>query len=320
MMTALASQRSDARVGRRGTPWIGVIRAGALALLLIAGATTPGFLSRLNLLSVLTAASFTGCVAIGMTFITLGGNVVSFSMGAVMSTSTVVFTLALPLGLAPAIAIALAYAAALMAAQGWIVGYYRANPIIVSLASMSCIVGVATWATGSQGVYPNGHQADVLRKLVFGAPVPVLVCLMLAVVSQLLVSRTVFGQRLIMIGSNRRAAAVAGARPVRTTVIAYLLAGVSTGFAAILISARYRSGDLEFGNGYDYSAISALLVGGTAIQGGDGSPVQSLFGAMAIAALQALLVLWGFSTQLQFLAIGLMVFAAILLQAEGDRR
>jgi ribose/xylose/arabinose/galactoside ABC-type transport system permease subunit len=319
MMAAVTSQRSAPRLGKRQTLRIDGIRAGALATLAIAAVATPGFLSHLNILSVLTAASFTGCVAIGMTFITLGGNVVSFSLGAVMSTSTVVFTLALPLGLGSAMAIALAYAGALTAAQGWIVGYFRANPIIVSLASMSCILGVATWATGGQGVYPNGHEADVLRKLAFGAPVPVLACLALAIVSELSVSRTVFGQRLLMIGSNRRAAAIAGARPVQTTVIAYLLAGVATGLAAILISARYRSGDLELGAGYDYSAISALLVGGTAIQGGEGSPLRSLLGAAAIAALQALLVLWGFNTQMQFLAIGLLVFAAIVLQAKGDR-
>lgn len=306
----------------RGCPALRIdaVRWVLLALLVIAGAVTPGFLSSLSLRSILTAASFTGCVAIGMTFITLGGNVVSFSLGAVMSTSTVVFTLALPLGLAPAIAAALIYAAALTAAQGFIVGYFQANPIIVSLASLSCISGVGAWATGGRGVYPEAHTADVLRKLAFGVPAPVLVCLALGGLSELLVTRTVFGRRLIMVGSNRKAAAIAGARPVSTTVVAYALAGVSTGLAAILISARYRSGDLELGAGYDYSAISALLVGGVAIQGGEGSPLRSLLGALVIAALQALLVLWGFDTQTQFLAIGVLVFAAILMQAKGERR
>jgi ribose/xylose/arabinose/galactoside ABC-type transport system permease subunit len=204
--------------------------------------------------------------------------------------------------------------------QGWVVGYFGANPIIVSLAALSGLQGLATWVTGGRGVYPTGHEGDVLRSTVAHLPVPVLVCIALGLFGHWLVVRTSFGRRLVLVGSNRRAAEIVGARPVRTTVLAYLTAGIATGVAAVLISARYRSGDLELGNGYDYSAISALLVGGNAIQGGAGSPLRALVGALGISIIQALLVLWGLSTQAQFLVVGICVLLAIVLQATGEWR
>lgn len=295
------------------------IRLLALAAMVAVGLLTPGFLSKINIFSILTAASFTGCVAVGMTFITLGGNVVSFSLGVTLSAATIVFTASLPFGLPVAILAALVFAAAVTATQGWLVGYFSANPIIISLAALSTITGLGTWITGGQGVYPHSREGELLRGTIGHLPVPVVVCLGLMLVGQLIVTRTSFGRRLIMVGSNRKAAEIVGARPVGTTVGAYLLAGLATGVAAILISARYRSGDFELGNGYDYAAISALLVGGNAIQGGAGSPLRALIGALGIATIQSLLVLWGLSTQLQYLVVGLAVLLAIVLQATGAK-
>ena len=291
----------------------------ALVTVIAMGLLTPAFLSKINIFSILTAASFTGCVAIGMTFITLGGNVVSFSLGVTLSATTIVFTASLPFGLPAAILAALIFAATVTAAQGWLVGYFGANPIIVSLAALSVITGLGTWTTGGRGVYPTGSQGEILRGTIAHLPVPVVVCAGLMLIGQLIVTRTSFGRRLIMVGSNRKAAEIVGARPAATTVGAYLLAGLATGVAAILISARYRSGDFELGNGYDYAAISALLVGGNAIQGGAGSPLRALIGALGIATIQSLLVLWGLSTQLQYLVVGVAVLLAIVLQAAGER-
>ena len=75
---------------------------------------------------------------------------------------------------------------------------------------------------------------------------------------------------------------------------------------------------MELGIGYDYSAISAVLVGGTAISGGEGSAVRSLAGAFIIAVCQGLLLLNGFSTQIQYLAIGIIVLVVIMLQTLAD--
>jgi len=86
------------------------------------------------------------------------------------------------------------------------------------------------------------------------------------------------------------------------------------------MAARYASGDMEHGIGYDYHAISAVLVGGTAIQGGEGSAVRTLVGTGIIAVIQGLLLLWGFSTSMQYLIVGIIVLGVIMLQTLGETR
>jgi ribose/xylose/arabinose/galactoside ABC-type transport system permease subunit len=301
----------------RGRVLVG-IRLAALLALVAAAAGTPGFFTKVSLFSLLNTASFIGCVAIGMTFITLSGNIMSFALGVTLSTSGIVFIAGLPFGLAPAMIVAFAFGAGLTAVQGLVIGYFRANPIIVSMAALALITGFATLITQGSGVYPDGDTAAVLKGRVFGVPVPVAALLVTGIVAQIVLSFTLFGRHLYMVGSNRRAALAAGIEPARVVLGAYIAAGLCTALAGILMAARYSSGDMELGIGYDYSAISAVLVGGTAISGGEGSVIRSLAGALIIAVCQALLLLNGFSSQTQYLAIGIIVLLVIMLQTLAD--
>jgi ribose/xylose/arabinose/galactoside ABC-type transport system permease subunit len=122
-----------------------------------------------------------------------------------------------------------------------------------------------------------------------------------------------------MVGSNIRAAEAAGIETWHTATGAYVVAGLCTACSAVLMAARYASGDMEHGIGYDYQAISAVLVGGTAIGGGEGSALRTLAGAFIIALVQGLLLLNGFSTQMQYLTIGVIVLIVIMLQTLGER-
>jgi ribose/xylose/arabinose/galactoside ABC-type transport system permease subunit len=302
----------------RGRALVG-IRVAAVLTLVIVAVTTPGFLTAVSLFSLMNTMSFIGCVAVGMTFITLSGNLLSFALSATLSTSAIIFISALPLGLVGAMIAALAFGAVLTGAQGWVIGYFPANPIIVSMAALALITGGATLITQGQGVYPQGAAADVLKGRLFGTiPMPVAALLVTTILAQIVLTFTRFGRNLYMVGSNWRAALAAGLEPSRVVVGAYVAAGLCTALAGILMSARYSSGDMELGLGYDYSAISAVLVGGTAIQGGAGSAVRSLVGAFIIAVCQALLLLHGFSTQVQYLTIGIIVLLVIMLQTLAD--
>jgi ribose/xylose/arabinose/galactoside ABC-type transport system permease subunit len=294
------------------------IRFAAVLALIIAAASTPGFFTTVSLFSLLNTTSFIGCIAIGMTFITLSGNIMSFALGVTLSTSGIVFVAALPLGLIPAMIAALTFGAALTAVQGAVIGYFRANPIIVSMAALALITGCATLITQGRGVYPAGDEAALLKGRVLGVPIPVAALIVTVVVAQIVLSFTQFGRQLYMVGSNWRAALAAGLEPARVVLGAYIAAGLCAAVAGILMAARYSSGDMELGIGYDYSAISAVLVGGTAISGGEGSAIRSLTGAFIIAVCQVLLLLNGFSSQIQYLAIGVIVLLVIMLQTLAD--
>ena len=302
---------------RRGRVLVG-IRLAALLALLVVVAITPGFFTAVSLFSLLNTTSFIGCVAVGMTFITLSGNIMSFALSVTLSTSGMVFISALPLGLPAALVIAFAYGAALTGFQGAVIGYFRANPIIVSMAALALITGGATLITQGHGIYPDGDAAAVLKGRILGVPMPLAAFILTVVAAQVVLSFTRFGRQLYMVGSNWRAALAGGLEPARIVLGAYVAAGLCTALAGILMAARYSSGDLELGLGYDYSAISAVLVGGTAISGGEGSAIRSLIGAFIIAVCQVLLLLNGFSTQIQYLAIGVIVLFVIMLQTLAD--
>ena len=302
---------------RRGKVLVAIRLVAVLALAAIAVAT-PGFLTAVSLFSLLNTTSFIGCVAIGMTFITLSGNIMSFALGVTLSTSGIIFIAALPLGLVGALIAALAFGAVITGIQGFVVGYFRANPIIVSMAALALITGGATLITQGQGVYPQGDAAAALKGRVFGVPMPLAAFIFTVVAAQIVLSFTRFGRQLYMVGSNWRAALSAGLAPARIVLGAYVAAGLCTALAGVLMAARYSSGDLELGLGYDYSAISAVLVGGTAIAGGEGSAIRSLIGAFIIGICQVLLLLHGFSSQIQYLAIGVIVLVVIMLQTLAD--
>jgi ribose/xylose/arabinose/galactoside ABC-type transport system permease subunit len=315
------SLRSRFRLGgMRAREWVLAIRIAAGAAIALFALSTPGFTSPLSINSLLNAISFIGCVAVGMTFITITGNIMSLALGATVSASALVFLASLSLGVFPAFLVAIAFGVVITAMQGALVGYIRANPILVSVAALSLLIGGAALATGGQRIYPGGEGLQVFKGRVAGIPVETLYFFATVIIGQLVLSWTRIGREMVMVGSNLRAAVAAGVNIGRAVTVAYVLAGACSAVSGILLGARYGSGDMELGLGYDYTAIAAVLVGGTAIQGGSGSVVRTLVGVTVIAVIATVLLLRGFSQQWQYLITGLIVLAVIMLHTIGERR
>jgi ribose/xylose/arabinose/galactoside ABC-type transport system permease subunit len=280
---------------------------------------TPGFITPLSISSLLTTISLIGCVAVGMTFITLTGNIMSFALGATLSGAAIVFLASLGFGAGVAFLLALLFGALLTAGQGMIVGWFRANPILVSIAALGLIIGVSQILTGDSRVYPAGPGFALFEGRVAGVPVEVIVFFVTVTLGQFILSWTPIGRMMRMTGSNPRAAEAAGIKVPYVVTIAYLLAGLFASVSGVLLAARYGSGDMELGSGYDYGAIAAVLVGGTAIEGGSGSVLRTLVGVAVIASVQVCLLLQGFSDQLQYFITGLIVLGVVMLHSLGGR-
>ena len=309
-------------------PWLdrarlfSVAQAIGLVVLVAVILSTPGFLAGPSILSLLTTVSFIGCVAIGMTLITISGNIMSFSLGATVGVTAMVFILAVnALGFGLGLIAGLIFGSLITGLQGFAVGWVRANPIIVSIAALALIYGV-TQAFAEKGtIYADpGTVPAFIKGKIAGMPIEFLVFLVSAVVAQFILSATRFGRNLFMVGSSFRAAEAVGVRTWRTVTGAYLWAGLFTSLAGIMLAIRYDSANMDYGVGYDYDAIAAVLVGGTAIGGGQGSALRTLAGVMVIAAVQVMLLLKGLRQEWQYLAAGLIVLAVIILQSRGRGR
>jgi ribose/xylose/arabinose/galactoside ABC-type transport system permease subunit len=160
----------------------------------------------------------------------------------------------------------------------------------------------------------------MLKGKIAGMPIEFIVFLGSTAIAQLILSATRFGRNLVMVGSSLRAAEAVGVRTWRTVTGAYLWAGMFTSLAGIILAIRYESANMDYGVGYEYDAIAAVLVGGTAIGGGRGSALRTLAGAMVIAAVQVMLLLKGLRQEWQYLAAGVIVLAVIILQSRGRVR
>jgi ribose/xylose/arabinose/galactoside ABC-type transport system permease subunit len=298
-----------------------VIQRAVFALLMIIALLTPGFLSWPNILSLVTTISFVGCVAIGMTLITISGSIMSFSLGATVGLSAIVFILVTNFGgVGVGLIVTVAFGALINAAQGLIVGTVGANPIIVTIAALSVIGGCADAFTRGTTFYVNpGTSYGILKGSLWGVPIEFVILLGATAAGQFILTRTIFGRNLFMIGGSLPAAMAGGIKTWRTLTGAFLWAGVFSSVAGIMLAIRYDAASMNYGIGYDYDAVTAVLVGGTTINGGQGSIVRTLIGTVIIAMIQVILILYGFRIELQYLISGLIVLAVIILQMANER-
>jgi ribose/xylose/arabinose/galactoside ABC-type transport system permease subunit len=290
-------------------------RAIIMGALLVWALVTPSFLSAPSLTALLTTASVIGCLAAGMTFITISGNIMSFALGATAAASAVVFVRILNTGgLVPALIGTLVFGGITTGFQGLVIGWLRANPIIVSIAADVLIYGGASWLTANETINAvPGANSALLKGSVGGIPIEFLIFFGLIAIGQIILSLTVFGRNLLLIGSGLPTAEAVGLPITSTVARAYFWAGMFTAVSGMLLAVRYDQGNMSFAVHYDYDAIAAVLVGGTPIQGGDGSMVRTLLGVAAISVIQVVLLLYGFAEEWRYLLTGFIVLLVIIL-------
>lgn len=323
VQAASADRRGGAGLWRDRRKIVAAIRLFGIAALVVIAFTTPGFTAMPAVLALLTTMSFIGCVAVAMSFVTISGNIMSLCFGATAAATSLVFIGVLQdgLGLLPAVLVALAFGAVVTGAQGFCIGYIGANPIIVSIAMLALIQGVAQLVTDGSSLYANtGGPQEMLKGKIAGIPIEFILFLTTALVGHALLAFTRFGRNLYMIGNSPRAAEAAGIRTWRSITGAYIVAGICTAVPGVMLASRYGLANMEYGIGYDYDAIAAVLVGGTAIHGGEGNVLRTFLGVVVIAVVQVVVLLYGFRQEWQYLITGLIVLAVIMLHTVGGDR
>ena len=284
----------------------------AIAVLVAVCATTPQFFTINNAKAILASASIVGLAALGATFIMIVGSIVSLATAQIMSVIAMVFLAAQGLGLVPAILLALLAGAVILGIQGALVGFWSANPVVMSIAVAFALTGIATMATGGTTVYPPANDFAVLNSLPFGIPLSVIVFLAAAVVAELVLRRTVRGQQIYLVGENRAAARAAGLPVPSSIVYGWVAGGLLVAVGALFLASFNATATINLGGTVTIDAIAAVLAGGNAISGGRGSAHRTVGGTLAIAIIADVLLLRGFSTGAQLLVKGLLVLGFVI--------
>jgi ribose transport system permease protein len=297
---------------RRRTIILGTAAIGLLVL--IGGATTPGFLTLDNLLIVIRAASITGIIALGMSYITISGNLFALSAEELSVLSACVFAwlLRAHYDLAAGLVLTLVFAGSAGGIQGAIIAR-GADPIITTLAFGALFRGLASLVSNNKNILLETDAAQWLgtgRPL--GIPTQSWVFVILTIVAWFVLQRTRFGRQLLLIGANRQAAMATGFRVGQASVVALTLFGLCCGMAGISAASQFGLAVANLFTGLNVDVIAAVLVGGISLRGGQGTPLQAALGAIFIALLQNYMLLHSFTSGQRMLVVGCLVAAATL--------
>ena len=248
------------------------------------------FLTADNLMTMLRLVTLLGIVAVGVSFITYSRHYVDLSIPGIMALSGTVAVWALQYGFAASLAAGLGTGLLIGLINGLVVGYLRLNPIIWTLAMVSVLAGVIRWAYAGKQIYPDKATAagraflQLYHAKVFGhVPLIVLLLVAVAIAAHLVMRKTGFGAQLKLTGSAYEAARMTGVNVRRTVAVAFVISALTSATAGILLTSFNKVGAFYIGKGYDFAAITAVVLGGMTLAGGRGGIVGVIGGVMAIA-------------------------------------
>ncbi len=312
IQTGTAGEVDPRVAARRRRTARAVVVAAGIVLVIIGGATTPAFLTFDNMLVVIRQASITGIVALGMSYVTISGNLFALSAEELAILTACIFgwLMRAKFGLALSLLATLLFAGLGGAMQGAVVAL-GADPIITTLAFGGFFRGLASVVSQNQNILLGTDAAQWLgvgRPL--GVPTQSWAFIILTPLAWFVLQKTRIGRVLLLSGANRAAAQATGLRVGQAGLVGVTLLGICCGMAGISAAAQFGQAVANLFQGLNFDVIAAILVGGIALRGGEGSPIQAALGAVFIALLQNFMLLNDFSSGWRMTVVGCLVAAA----------
>lgn len=288
-----------------------------LVLMLIYGILVDHYFTVQNMVNIASQAAPLLVIACGQTLIILLQGT-DLSLGSIVSVVSVLWIVLLNAGLpmwlgVPAVLLASAVCGLI---NGVIVAKGMLPAFIVTLGTQNIFKSAALLLCNSQTVYYSHSIFRTIAKERFlGLPYSVWIALMCFAATWIVLRKTKFGMKVTGLGGNSEALTLAGASISRNTIKAFVYAGVMAGIGGLLLCCRIESGNPNSGNGLEFNAIAAVLLGGTSMREGRGGVGGTIFGVLFMQVLKSGLTQVGLSSIYQNAIIGIVVLAAIIFDA-----
>lgn len=328
-MTQLDTPTSHAQQTRReiNTRLLDLVQSlGLLGVILIGGLllsfASPVFFSRINIENLLFASTIIAVVAMGQSFVILVAGI-DLAVGAVLALSSVLCVVlatktGLPVGIAAVLS--LLVGTGIGALNGLAVTVLRLPALIATLAMMSIVRGVAYLISDGRNIAPVPDiYVDIQATRVLGVPLVIVLTILLGVVAHLVLTRTRFGREIYATGGNPLAARLAGVRINRVIVIAYMTSGFAAALGGLMITARLEAGAATAGFGYELTVISAVVIGGVSLFGGEGKIPGVLLGVILLGLVQNAVNLLNVPPNYDYVVSGFVIAAAAALDVYRRR-
>ena len=311
---------------RLGVGRYGVVVALVL-LTLFGGLRYEHFLGLFNVSSFLRYNSMFALVGLGMAFVIMTGGI-DLSVGAVAALGSVVAALASPYGWLAGLVAGAGAGLAAGLLNGLIIVRLGIVPFITTLATMLAARGTALLLAGNQSVSVSYETSftDIGQNDVWLLPVPLCIVLAAYAIGTVLLGFTAFGRTVLALGGNEPAARLMGLPVDRVKLLVYASSGLLAGFAGVILAAQFGAGQPVEGVGWELFAISAVVVGGTLLTGGDGSVVTTFAGVLLLGLILNILNFengrgWvSLSAYWQSVVRGLFLLLVVVVQARLSNR
>jgi ribose/xylose/arabinose/galactoside ABC-type transport system permease subunit len=285
-----------------------------VALIIAGGMLSDVFLTSRNLLNIMWAVSILGIIALGQTVLLITCNF-DMSVAFVVGLAGIVTVLAQIAGfdLVTSMALGLAAGVGIGIVNGLLVVYTGANPFLITLGTALLAYSVSLMLTRSQTLYATIPEFNELgRGRLFGmVHYSVILVVVLAIVLEFVLRRTVFGRSLYVIGLNETAGRMSGLAIRRVKLIAFAICGGTAALAGLIMTSRTGSTVASAGAGMEFDSIIAAVLGGTSLFGGHGGALRTLVGVLVLGVLNNLLILLSVPIEGQQIAKGLVFLAVV---------
>jgi ribose/xylose/arabinose/galactoside ABC-type transport system permease subunit len=301
-----------------------------LGLVILLSFTAPGFFSRRNFFNILQNSSLQGIIALGMTLVIISGEI-DLSVGSVVAFSgcvTAWFTeafISLGLSVPPAVILAMLIAVGSSFLIGSFTAFvrnrYNVPTFIITLALMTSLSGFANLITGGFHLTPFPQWFIYFGGgYIFGVPFPALLFIFVFVVINFITTSTTFGRSVYAIGGNMEAARLSGINIHRVKWLVLAVTNSLMAVSGIMVSSRIMSGSSTAAKGWELDVISAVIIGGTALNGGSGTVIGTLVGVLFLGVLVNGMTLLNISEYWQFVVRGILILGAVLINSIQAQR
>ena len=292
-----------------------------IALFVVLSIASPSFLTSTNLSSVVRQTAVINIIALGMTVVMIAGGI-DLSVGSILALAGLLGAMAMGRhGIAQGMVVGVVAGGACGLANGLMTTSLRINPFIVTLGTMGIYRGLALIISNGLPVHNIPPSFSYLAEgTLLELPLVLWILLVCAVVVHVILEHTRLGRYAFSIGSNAEAALYAGV-PVRFhTTAVYVVAGLLTGLAGLIEASRLMTGQPTSGQGYELTAIAAVVIGGGSLRGGEGSVLGTLVGAFIMGLLANGSDLLGINPYWQQVIIGGIIILAVAFDELRKRR
>ncbi len=289
---------------------------GVLIVLVVSmSLASDTFLTVPNLVNVARQVSINSIIAAGMTFIIITAGI-DLSVGSLVALSSCVAMIVIDATGSSLVGIlaGIMLGAAAGALNGAFIAWAGIPPFIVTLAGLTIYRGIALIITGGSPIirFEGGFRA-LGQGVVAGIPIPVMVMAAVIAIMHVTLTRTSFGAHVHAVGGNEEASRLSGIRVGRVKFAVYVIGGMLTALAGMVLMGRLSSAQPNTGEGFELDAIAAVILGGTSLMGGRGSILGTLVGALVIGILNNGFNLMSVDAHFQLVAKGVIIMLAVLL-------